>query len=90
MIYRRTFEDGGNINKKLTACPSVYGIDSLLDNDLKYGIKNGLFAIMRLGDAIVCDMDDIPQVASWFRGNIKKEILDIYEDIRDLRLGEVW
>ncbi len=90
MIYRRTFDDGGDINRKLNACPSVYSIDSILDNDLKYGIKNGLFAVMRHGDAIVCDVTDIPEIASWFKSKIKQEILDIYEDIRDLRLGEVW
>lgn len=49
MIWRRTFNDGGDIERKLNANPTVYSIESLIDNDLKYGIKNGLFAVMRDG-----------------------------------------
>ncbi len=90
MIYRRTFDGKTNISKALNQNPTIYAIDSMLDVNLKYGIKNGLFAVMRLGDAIVCDTSDIPEVASWFKTSVKQEILDIYEDIRDLRLGEVW
>ncbi len=90
MIYRKTFDSKTNISKQLNQNPTIYAIDSMLDVNLKYGIKNGVFAVMRHGDAIVCDMEDIPEVASWFKQNVKHEIMDIYADIRDLRLGEVW
>lgn len=84
MIMRKSYDDTKNIDNLLDQYSTIYAIESLADKRLRYGIKNGLFAVMRLGDAVVCDIEDMPELADYFIGGIRQEILDIYEDIRDL------
>ena len=90
MIVRKSYDTTRNIDNVLNQYATIYSIESLVDGKLRYGFKNGLFALMRLGDAIVCDVDDIPELASSLKPDIKREVLDIYDDIRDLGLERVW
>ena len=84
MIVRKSYDTKRNIDNVLDQYATIYSIESLADSKLRYGVKNGLFAVMRLGDAIVCDIKDIPELADYFIGEIRQEILDIYDDIKDL------
>lgn len=84
MILRKSYDASKNIDSLLDQYGTIYAIESLADKKLRYGIKNGLFAVMRQGDAIVCDIEDISELADYFVDDIRQEILDIYEDIKDL------
>lgn len=89
MIVRKTYNGRKNIDNLLDQYATIYGIESLADSKLRYGVKNGLFAAMRLGDAMVCDIGDMPELAGYFRPDIRQEILDIYDDIKDLNRMQV-
>lgn len=84
MIVRKSYDSSKNIDNLLDQYGTIYAIESLADKKLRYGIKNGLLAVMRQGDAIVCDIEDMPELADYFVDDIRQEILDIYEDIKDL------
>ena len=85
MIVRKSYDGTKNIDNLLDQYGTIYAIESLADKKLRYGIKNGIFAVMRLGDAIVCQIHEMPELAyDHFDGDIRQEILDIYEDIKDL------
>lgn len=85
MIVRKSYDRTKNIDNLLDQYGTIYAIESLADKKLRYGIKNGIFAVMRLGDAMVCQIHEIPELAhDYSDGDIRQEILDIYEDIKDL------
>lgn len=90
MIRRESYDTRRNIDNLLDQYATIYSIESIEDGKLRYGVKNGTFAVMRLGDAYVCDICEMPELAEYFIDGVKKEILAIYDDVKSLGLERVW
>ena len=63
---------------------NVYVVDSTIPG-LHYIVDNDRMAMVRHDDLALWDIDDTPTEAENFIGREKKEILDIYADIKSLR-----
>lgn len=63
---------------------NVYVVDSTIPG-LHYIVDNDRMAMVRHDDLALWDIDDTPTEAENFIGRVKKEILDIYADIKSLR-----
>lgn len=61
-----------------------YIVASMVDEDVRYVVTEDKFAAMRGCDAVVCTIDEIPDLASIFIDDIHQEILDVYADIKYL------
>lgn len=67
----------------------VYSIESIIDKNTRYVASQDRFAIIRNEDAMVCDLEEITQMAAMFKKKIKQEILDIYDDLKDFKNREI-
>ena len=63
---------------------NAYVVDSTIPG-LHYIVDNDRMALVRHDDLALWDIDDTPTEAENFIGRVKKEILDIYADIKSLR-----
>lgn len=63
---------------------NAYVVDSTIPG-LHYIVDNDRMALVRHDDLALWDIDDTPTEAKKFIGRVKKEILDIYADIKSLR-----
>ena len=61
-----------------------YIVASMVDEDVRYVVTEDKFAAMRGCDAVVCTIDEIPDVASMFIDDMHQEILDVYADVKYL------
>ncbi len=61
-----------------------YIVASMVDEDVRYVITEDKFAAMRGCDAVVCTIDEIPDLASIFIDDMHQEILDVYADVKYL------
>lgn len=68
---------------------NAYAVESETDKDTIFIATGDEFAIVRNGDAILCDVSEIPTVAERFIKPIKDEILLIYDDLKDLHRMEM-
>jgi hypothetical protein len=66
----------------------AYCVDSERDKITHYFADTEKMAIVRHDDLIAWDLSETPAAAQIFVGPIKREILEIYEDIKDLALME--
>lgn len=67
----------------------AYAIDSLVDKSTLFIATEEEFAIVRQGDALICEVREMPQLAIKFIEPIRNEIMEIYEDIKDLKRMDV-
>lgn len=72
------------LSEKLTTI-EAYSIESLADKSTIYVATEDEFAIIRHDDALVCNVCEMPKLAEKFIKPIKDEILDLYEDLKDLQ-----
>lgn len=90
MIRRYTVK---NINNRpiddLLNTTDLYTIVSIEDRSTRYAADDKEFAIIRKNDALVCEISEMTLLAEYFIPGIKKEILDLYEDLNDLRRMEI-
>ena len=73
----------GKLSEMLTTI-EAYSVESIADKNTMFVATDDEFAIIRHDDAMVCNIDEMPILAEKFIGPIKREILDLYEDIKDL------
>ena len=64
---------------------NLYAIESIVDQYTRYVISDGRFAIMRKNDALICDINEMTEMAEFFNEDIKEEIIGLYEDVLDLK-----
>lgn len=89
MITLEKIKYGDSFESLLSQNTSIYAIDSIEDNKIRYAIAKEEFAVLRGKFGLRCKLDEVTTLADWFPDNIKQEILDIYEDIKFLRNAEV-
>ena len=64
---------------------NLYAIESIVDQYTRYVISDDRFAIMRKNDALICDINEMTEMAEFFNEDIKEEIIGLYEDVLDLK-----
>lgn len=74
-----------NLSSKMDANTKDYTVDSLLDANLKYIIRDGEFIVAYDDGEMHHDLKDIPIEADKYLPKVKAEILAIYEDVKDLK-----
>ena len=94
-LYSSSLNDllcNGIVRKYQFKSPGRYHYDKLdaylVDSEipgLHYIVDNDRMAMVRHDDLALWDIDDTPTEAKKFIGRVKKEILDIYADIKSLR-----
>ena len=67
----------------------AYAIDSCVDKSTVFIATEEEFAIVRQGDALICEVREMPQLAVRFIEPIRDEIMEIYEDIKDLKRMDI-
>ena len=68
---------------------NAFLIESVAKRGVMYGAsETQFFVICREGFA-VCDLDEVPELAQKMIPKLGREILDIYEDIKDYKRMEV-
>lgn len=77
-----------SVDAFLTKC-DAYAIESIVDDYIRYIAFDNKFAIIRHEDAMLCDIDEMNELAVMFRSDVKQEILDIYEELKDLERREL-
>ena len=85
MVSRIHWDLGCDINKVVTQYPDMYAVQSERPG-LIYGIGDGKFALLTRHGAIFCPLHETVKMAALMKPDIKAEILDIYEDVKSLRL----
>ena len=65
---------------------NLYAIESIVDQHTRYVISDDRFAIMRKNDALICNIDEMMEMAEFFNEDIKEEITELYEDALDLKM----
>jgi hypothetical protein len=68
---------------------NLYAIESIVDQYTRYVISDDRFAIMRKNDALICDINEMIEMAEFFNEDIKEEIIGLYEDALDLKRMDV-
>lgn len=89
MIKTLIFRTRLNLEKVLLNYSGIYGVDSLIEPNLKYGISDGLFALLWPTHAKYCPIKEAPKLAEE-EPDLKEEIMAIYADVKDLGLERVW
>lgn len=82
MIERKRLRK--QITEKRLDYMQAYCIDSIKENETHYIIDRGKMAIVRHDDIILWDIPETLAAANIFIDPIKREILSIYEDLKDL------
>lgn len=81
-IYWKMKKD---INVEITKYPGIYAVQSERPG-LIYGISDGKFALLTQHGAVYCPLHETVEMAEMMQPDIKAEILEIYEDVKSLRL----
>ena len=68
---------------------NMYSVESLADKYTRYVISDNRFAIIRKNDALICEIDEMIDMAEFFNEDIKEEIIGLYEDVLDLKRMDV-
>lgn len=85
MINKIEFERPVCVDLLLGKHPDIYAVESIVKG-IHYGADKEKFAIFRSTGAVFCPIKEMPVLASRMADNrIKKEILEIYEDLKDLK-----
>lgn len=74
----------GKLSEMLTTI-EAYSVESIADKNTMFVATDDEFAIIRHDDALVCNVCEMPKLAEKFIKPIKNEILDLYEDLKDLQ-----
>lgn len=64
-------------------------IDSVAKKGVMYGASETQFFVICSEGFAVCDLDEVPELAQKMIPKLKREIIDIYEDIKDYKRMEV-
>lgn len=85
MIRRVDFQKRMNVAQFLkNHTDGVYAVDSMVKG-VWYAADNKKFSIIRSKGAVLCTIDEMPELAQMIADKvIKEEISDIYEDLQDL------
>ena len=67
---------------------STYCIDSVIKG-VAYAADQEEFAIIRSEGFVVCSIDEMPALAKELLPILREEVLEIYQDLKDLDLMEV-
>lgn len=62
----------------------LYSVISLVDKKVRYVADYESFGMIKDGDMITCDIEEIPKLADMCIPSIKQEILEVYKDLTDL------
>jgi len=62
----------------------LYSVISIVDKNVRYVADYERFGMIKDGEMITCDLDEIPILADMCTPLIKQEILDVYNDLKDL------
>lgn len=89
MITLEKIKYGDSFARLLSQNPNIYAVDSIEDRKIRYAIAQKEFAVLRGKFGLRCKLEEVTKLADWFPDNIKREILDIYEDVQFLRKAEV-
>ena len=81
------FKDKRRGMMRLTYLP-VYSIDSTV-RGIAYAADEKEFAIIRGEGFLVCKIEEMPVLAKELKPVFRDEVLEIYEDLQDLKLMEV-
>lgn len=74
----------------LTHYTGIYSVDSEVSREVTYGVSEGKFAIICSDGVAFCPFHEAPQLAAMMKSKkMRDEILDIYEDVKDLKRMEV-
>lgn len=64
-------------------------IDSVAERGVMYGVDGNRFFVINPYGFAVCDLDETKELAEQMIPKIRKEILDIYEDVKDYKRMEI-
>lgn len=69
----------------------VYAVESEHRNDIIYLIDDTRFCIVDLKGLVFCPIHEVPQLAAKMKRKYREEVLEIYEDIKDMqRMGIIY
>lgn len=90
MVQKIKFKKPMRMRDTLTNYKGIYAVESEVNKRIIYGVADGLFAILMDDGAAYCPIHEAPEMAQMIVDRrIRDEIIDIYQDIKDLQCMEV-
>ena len=62
----------------------LYSVISIVDKNVRYVADYERFGIIKDGEMITCNLEEVPVLADMCTPPIKQEILEVYKDLNDL------
>ena len=85
MDFRRKHRNFQFLDKR----KNIYTVASDIRNDICYAVDNTRFCIIDYEGLMFCPLEEVPAMAAKFRPKFQKEVMEVYNDIMDLKKMEI-
>lgn len=89
MVSRMKFKRRRTNFQFLDKIKNVYTVQSELRYDIVYVADYHRFCIVDFQGLLFCPIEEVPELVKSFKPKFRKEVMEIYQDLQDLKLMEV-